>query len=317
MNGLEGNGDNSQAWNGPRANDACFGHVVVVLNPAAGRGLGRRWQPVLAQGLHRALGRECHIEFRHTELDRDAETVAREALHDGADLIVAAGGDGTLHGVVNALAWSGVPVAQIPLGTGNDFARAVGIPMNPMEALEVLRTGSAVPVDLGLKGERYFINAAGCGFDAAVAERIQRGFRRLRGTSAYVAAVIATLLRYRATDMTVTVDGTTVAQRAMLCAVANGRSYGGGMRIAPEARWDDGLLDICVVAACTPLEFLRAFPMVFRGEHLRHPKVTLLRGSSVTVASEPAASVLMDGELCGATPVSFGIAPGALQFVVP
>jgi diacylglycerol kinase (ATP) len=232
-------------------------------------------------------------------------------------MVIAAGGDGTLHGVVNGVVGGSATVAQIPLGTGNDFARAVGIPIRPAEAAGVLASGRAALVDLGRVGNRLFINAAGCGFDAAVAERVNRGFRSLGGASAYIAAVIATLFRYRATAMTITVDGQSIARRAMLCAVANGTGYGGGMRIAPEARWDDGLLDVCIVAECSRIEFLRAFPQVFRGVHTHHPKVQMLRGKRVTVESDPPVGVLVDGEIAGTTPVILETVPGAIRFVVP
>ena len=291
--------------------------AVIVLNPVAGRGRGLRAAESVERAVRLALGPTCSVSRRLTSPEEGAEELAREAVREGADLIIAAGGDGTLHGVVNGAAGAPATVAQIPLGTGNDFARAVGIPARPAEAAGVLASGHAALVDLGKLGNQLFINAAGCGFDAAVAERVNRGFRSLGGPSAYIAAVIATLLSYRATVMTITVDGQRVERRAMLCAVANGTGYGGGMRLAPEARWDDGMLDVCIVAECSRIEFLRAFPQVFRGAHTHHPKVQMLRGKRMTVESDPPVGVLVDGEITGTTPVIIETVPSALRFVVP
>ena len=125
------------------------------------------------------------------------------------------------------------------------------------------------------------------------------GFRHLRGTAAYVAAVYQSLMRFRAARMRVTVDGEARELRGMLCCIANSQSYGGGMRVAPEARIDDGLFDLCLLADATKWEFLCAFPRVFRGTHTTHPKVTMLRGRVIEVESDPPLPVLIDGEVTG------------------
>jgi diacylglycerol kinase (ATP) len=164
---------------------------------------------------------------------------------------------------------------------------------------------------------RRFVNVAGCGFDAAVAERVNRGYRFLSGTSAYIASVLATLAFYRPSDLTVVVDGAELRGPAMTCAVANGASYGGGMRIAPDARFDDGVFDVCVIGACTRTEFLRSFPLVFRGTHVDHPKVTMIRGRTIEIVSSPPVPVLADGELAGQTPARFAMMPAGVRFVVP
>lgn len=259
----------------------------------------------------------CGVERVFTAPGEAARAAVRRACEGGADLVVAAGGDGTLHEVVNGAVQTSAIVALLPMGTGNDFARATGLPRDPLQAADVVRTGVVAPVDLGRLGEEWFVNVAACGFDATVGERINRGYRHLRGTAAYLAAVVETLWRYRATDMKVRVDDQTVEIRAMLCAVANGISYGGGMRIAPDARWDDGLLDVCIVRECGRAEFLLAFPKVFRGAHRDHPKVMMLRGRQVHVESRPPVPVLVDGEMCGETPARFSVLPGALRLLLP
>jgi diacylglycerol kinase (ATP) len=293
-----------------------FAHVAAILNPASGRGTGERWVSRLSEALALAFREHagCRTEVRLTTSGESAESLAREAAEAGCDLVIAAGGDGTLGGVINGVAGFACAVGLVPLGTGNDFARAVGVPLDPLGALGRIAAGSVRRIDVGIRDARRFVNVAGCGFDARVAERINAGYRSLRGSAAYVAAVAQTLLDFRASRFRVTVDNETIEEDAMMCAVANGTGYGGGMRVAPMARWDDGLLDVCLVLACKPMEFVRAFPTVYRGKHVGHPKVRYRRGARVLVECDPPQPVLLDGEVVTPTPARFDIIPGAIRF---
>jgi diacylglycerol kinase (ATP) len=259
-----------------------------------------------------------HWEIRETSAPGDGVKLAAEAAALGADLVAAAGGDGTLGEVVNGLAGTGTRLGVIPLGTGNDFVRTLGLRADDLPgAVHTLFHGTPKPIDLGRCGDRWFLNVAGCGFDAVVAERVNRGFRRLRGTSTYLAALCQSLLAFRPAAFTLTLDGETRTQRAMLCSVANARAYGGGMLIAPDAQLDDGLFDVCLLGEVGTLEFLRAFPRVFRGTHTSHPKVTMLRARHVRVESDPPLPVFVDGEVIGRTPTEFTLAPRALEVMTP
>jgi diacylglycerol kinase (ATP) len=240
-----------------------------------------------------------------------------EAAKDGVDIVAAAGGDGTLSEVLNGLVNSVSKIGIIPMGTGNDFARHLGIGTDRRRAVQTLLRGIAKPIDIGRTQGRWFLNVAGCGFDAVVAERVNRGFRHLRGTAAYIAAVVQTLRTFQAADMRITLDGETVELRAMLCSVANASYYGGGMHVAPDARLDDGLFDLCLLAEAGKMEFLSAFPRVFRGTHTTHPKVTMRRARHVQIESEPPMPVLVDGEIAGITPVEFVLVPGAIHVMTP
>ena len=286
---------------------------TIILNPASGRGRGARSEKQIRAALPDS-------EILETQKSGDAETFAFEAATRGQH-VAAAGGDGTLNDVLNGVlrVKQNTSIAVLPLGTGNDFARTLKI--SSLEtALQTIRTGVARPMDVGVArsemGERFFLNVAGAGFDAVVAKRINNG-RFLRGTAAYVAAVLATLETFRAAELKLSCDGETENLRALLCAVANAQSYGGGMRIAPDALLDDGLFDVCTIADATPLEFVRAFPSVFAGKHLSHPKVTLRRAQSIRIESETPWPVLLDGELWGETPVEFTIVPRAVNVCVP
>lgn len=274
-------------------------------------------------------GGTASYEVRHTNAPGTAistgqfnpgsgANLAREAALAGADLVVAAGGDGTIGEVANGLVGTSATLGVLPLGTGNDFARTIGIGTDLNLAARTLGQGQAQTIDLGkLDRGGYFINVAGCGFDAEVATRVNHGFRYLRGTTAYVAAVLQTLRSFRPTRVTIEHDGEVCEELVMLCAIANARTYGGGMRIAPHAELDDGLFDVVLVGDVSRSEFLRAFPRVFKGTHLSHPKVQHFRCSSIRVSSNKGLAVLADGEEVGSTPASFQVVPNAVKVMMP
>jgi diacylglycerol kinase (ATP) len=299
--------------------------VAVVLNPAAGRGQGARQRAELERRLTDVAEYLSHFDdvppaqwrILETTAPGRGSVLAADAAAQGADVVAAAGGDGTCGEVVNGLVGTGARFGILPLGTGNDFARCLGLGTDLERAVETLFCGASKPVDLGCVQGRWFLNIAGCGFDAVVAERVNRGFRALRGTAAYLAAVYQSLRDFRPAAMRLTLDGETRELRAMLCAICNATHYGGGMRIAPGARLDDGQFDICLLSEAGKMEFLAAFPRVFRGTHVTHPKVTMLRARQVVVESDPPMPILVDGDVIGTTPAEFTIAPRALEVMAP
>lgn len=298
----------------------CVRQVAVILNPAAGRGQGWRRRAELEYLLTRiaaGLPKPVRWEIVPTSGPGSGAAQAAKAVTQGAGVVAAAGGDGTFGEVANGLVGTGARLGILPMGTGNDFARTLGLAGDLEKAVYTLFYGTPRPVDLGRAGERWFINVAGCGLDAVVAERVNRGFRHVRGTAAYVVAVLHALATFRPAYMRVIADGETRELRAMLCCLANAQSYGGGMKIAPEARIDDGLLDLCIVGETSCWEFLRTFPRVFKGTHVTHPKVTMLRARHVLLESEPPLPVLIDGEVIGTTPREFEIVPQAIEVMTP
>ena len=301
--------------------------IVVVLNPKAGRGQGAKQRQELERLLTEASAKATDVngvditwEIQETRAHGEGTRLASEAVSSGAEIVAAAGGDGTLGEVVNGIMGTGATLGILPVGTGNDFARAVGLsPNNLPQAVQSLLFGQPSAIDLGRVsmhdgGGRWFINIAGGGFDAVVAERVNRGFRFLHGTSAYLAAIVHSLAAFRPALLRLTLDDKPETEcRAMLCVIANAPMYGGGMKVAPDARIDDGLFDVMVLGALGRVAFLRAFPRVFAGTHISHPAVTVYRARRVRLESDPPLPLLIDGDVLTTTPADFTLHPSALM----
>jgi diacylglycerol kinase (ATP) len=253
----------------------------------------------------------------------DAVRIARAAFDAGRG-VVACGGDGTVCELAALAAERGGVLAIMPAGSGNDLARHLDIPRDDaVAAAALLRSGRVVRVDLGraqaADGRRaWFTTVANVGFDAE-ANRWANTVDRIGGTPLYVLAALRTLGSYRPLRVRVTVDDEVHDTHAWLVAAANTRSYAGGMVIAPDATLDDGLLDVCIVGPVSRADFLRTFPKVFDGTHIRHPAVTMLRGKRVAIEApdaKPSPELWASGERVGPVPATLEAVPGALQVVV-
>lgn len=249
-----------------------------------------------------------------------AEALARACAAVAAQTIrglVVVGGDGMAHLGINAVAGTSVPLGIVPAGTGNDIAREAGLPVeDPEAALRLVRRGQTRPVDAVRAtlagGDVHWLGGVmAAGFDAVVNERANR-WRYPRGRARYTLAVLRELPVFRPVPYVVTLDGERMERRAMLVAVGNGPSYGGGMRVIPPARIDDGLLDLLVVHDLPARDFLRVFPRVFRGRHVGHPAVELLRGRRVRIEA-PGIVGYADGERLGPLPLDAQVVPGAVR----
>jgi diacylglycerol kinase (ATP) len=294
---------------------------TAVVNPAAGRGRGRARLPRVVDALADA-GLDMEIE-----VSADADhlvTLARRAFARGR-AVVACGGDGTVCALAGVAADHHGVLGIVPVGSGNDFARQLGIPRDDLAAaVDVLRTGRVVAADLGRVrtadgAARWFTTVANTGFDAAANEWANH-VAWTSGPPLYVLATLRTLATYRPRRFCITVDDTVIDTDAWLVAVGNTRTYASGMMITPAASVHDGLLDVCVVGPVSRLDFLRTFPSVFRGEHVGHPEVRTWRGTTVTVAAPDAAAPVelwASGEHAGPLPATVEPVAGALAVVVP
>lgn len=297
------------------------GEVAVLVNPTAGRGRHRE----LVQEVLSAL-RTSGRDVRELEASSVAEASAacQAAVADSAGALVAVGGDGTVHVAIQAVAGTSVPFGVVPAGTGNDFANELGVPAQPVAAAravaEALRTGLSRPVDLGrMSGpggyQRWFAAVLGAGFDAIVNERAN-AMRWPKGPRRYDLAIFAELLRLRPRRYRIVLDGSPIEVDAVLVAVGNTASYGGGMRMCPDADATDGTLDIVVAGSISRTTLLRLQPRVYKGTHVAHPMVTAYRARTVEIAADGITSYV-DGERACPLPVTVTAMPGALVLLTP
>lgn len=298
--------------------------TVFLVNPASDNGAtGRRW-PELA---HRAATAGLHGDVLFSEEPGHLTRLAREVAADGAALVVAVGGDGTVNEVVNGLAGAaGVELAVLHRGTGVDFGRTYAIPRSFDEAVTVARDGAVREIDAGRVAFRawaggdevsYFANVASAGMSGAVAQRANTTSKLLGGKASYLWAIFAVFARWQNGDLRISVDGEIRGGRMQDVVIANGRFLAGGMKMCPEAEPDDGLFDVLLLGDLTKADLARNVPKVFRGTHLPHPKAELLRGASVTVDADEPLPVQLDGEQPGTTPARFEVVPRAVRLRVP
>jgi diacylglycerol kinase (ATP) len=293
--------------------------VVLIRNPKSGRGKASAAWPALEAQLKAKIAPDLSVQ--ETKGHGHATELARQAVSEGCETIIAYGGDGTVTQTANGLIGSAVKFGIIPGGTGNDLSRTLGIGTSTATAVQAIEAGKTIKMDVARwktdQAEGYFLNIAGMGFDAAVAERINQGFKSLKGTLAYLAAVISTLQRYRSQDLRLTIDGAVIEESVMLSAVANAQCYGGGMKVAPMASVTDGILDVVLVRALGRMAFLTAFPKVFKGAHMGHPKVDHYRGRQIRLEPRGESPFLIDGELTPCRWAEIEVMPGALEVFVP
>ncbi len=301
-------------------------NTVFLVNPASGNGAtGKRW-PELA---HRAASLGLAGEALFSERPGHLIELAGRAADEGADLLVAVGGDGTLNEVVNGVLRSKErpELATIPLGTGMDFVRTHGIPSSFDDAVRTAANGTAREIDAGrvsyrawdgTEQERFYANVGSVGMSGAVAQRANGMSKALGGKVTFFVALTQVFLRWKNTEVTVELEnGEIHTGRMHDVIVANGQWHGGAMWLAPEARPDDGLFDIVLIGDVNKMDFITTAPKLYKGKHLAHPKVDLLRSARVRVDAIEHLPIELDGEQVGTTPVTFEIVPLALRVRVP
>lgn len=293
-------------------------HIAVLANPFSGKGRGGK----AAEAAVRRL-RESGVEVRVFAGGSAADTarLAVVALADDPRALLVVGGDGTLSGVLDPVCAAGVPVVLVPAGTGNDLARALGLPRSDAaDAAELALIGVPRPIDVGeirsAGATRKFLTIAALGFDAKVSDRTNK-LRWPHGAPRYYLALLIELARLRAMDFTLSVDGEPPRRSpGTLIAAGSTSSYGGGMPICAGAVPDDGLLDVVHVAPLGRRRLLRLFPLLLKGTHLSRPEVAHHRARTVTV-SAPGLVVYADGERIGEDECTIAVLPAALTVMVP
>ena len=286
----------------------------LMVNPTSGKNTGAQ---VGQQAL--SLLRDAGVDVLDLSASdaRSAVEQGRAAIESGAiDRLVVGGGDGMVHLGANLCAGTPVPLGVIAAGTGNDIARELGLPVRDAAAsVQRILSGSTRQVDAArhttATGEqKWFLGVLAAGFDAVVNERANQ-LTWPKGPMRYNLAILRELPVFRAIPYTLVLDGERIDTEAMLVAVGNGPAYGGGMRVTPDASFDDGLLDVLILRKISTFEFLRVFPKVFKGTHVSHPAVQIRRARTVSLEAEGIVSYA-DGERFAPLPMSMEVVPGAL-----
>ncbi|OMC98470.1 diacylglycerol kinase family protein [Paenibacillus sp. FSL R5-0636] len=296
---------------------------LFIINPRSGGGAGgRTWHTV------EALMKERSLPFMSlfTHSVEGAEALVLNTLKHREDwkAVIVIGGDGTLHSILGALCGKDIPMGVIPAGSGNDTARGFGIPLSIEAALEAALSERYIEADLLSGANGLTVTAVANGFDAQVAENVNASrYKRLcnaigAGQLAYIIGILHTLMTFKPCRVSVVCDGTEHAfEKAWLVSICNLPSYGGGLLICPQAKADDGQLDVCVVHGCSRGQLLRLFPTVLKGKHVALPFVSMLRGRSVAVGFAEARPAIGDGESLGKGPLAVRCEPGALRVLSP
>jgi diacylglycerol kinase (ATP) len=287
--------------------------IALLTNPTSGKGKGRRTAAI-------ALPRLKEAGFEVTELvsrdANDALDLARKAVADGVESLVVCGGDGMVHLAVQAVAGTGTNLGIIPAGTGNDVARYFSIPRNNPQAAADIVVGSRVrSVDLARAGATYFVTVMAAGFDSKVNERAN-AMAWPRGQMRSNLATLAELRVFQPLPYTLVLDGEEHRLDAMLVAVGNGSSFGGGLRITEGAKLDDGLLDVVVIRPMSKHRLVASYPRLFTGTITEIPEYEHHLVKEVTVAA-PGIVAYADGERIGSLPLTVEVAPAALRVLVP
>ena len=282
--------------------------IALLTNPMAGKGKGGR---VRDRALAQLRGAGLAVRSLQGRDADEALDLAHQCVADGVEALVACGGDGMVHIAVQAVATSSTALGIIPAGTGNDVARYFDIPRkDPVAAADRVIAGRTRTVDLARSGNRYFVTVLAAGFDAVVNERANR-MTWPKGQMRYNIATLAELRVFEPLPYTLQIDDRQVELEAMLVAVGNGPSFGGGLRITEGALLDDGMLDVVIIKPMSKTGLIRTYPKLFKGTHVTHPQYEHHLARSVTVAA-PGIVSYADGERFGPLPLTVECAPGAL-----
>lgn len=286
---------------------------AVIYNPTAGRGTGGK----LFGQAQALLG--ANFEWIPTRRAGNGEELAREAAKK-YPVIVAMGGDGTVGDVARGMLGSDATLGVIPVGTGNDFARNIGLKLDLAECAATILGGVVIKIDVGVVNGTPFINNCGTGFDAQVMKTMNTGVRFAKGYGAFLLAILKTLPSYKPFLLNMeyeNAEGTQkISERALMVSVLNGKMYGGGMIAAPFAEMSDGHLDVLVLSSVPKITLLPLIAQIRGGNHLSHPAVRMLKVRRFSMQTSPPQHLNIDGDLRGLTPATVEVRPNALKVLV-
>ena len=286
--------------------------IKLILNPVAGRGKAKKAIPAIKKIFR---NREVDFDMDVTQYAGEATKLSREASRKNFEIIVAAGGDGTVNEVASGMMDSRSVLGVIPLGLGNDFAKAIGIPSKLEEACLVLFNGVVKEIDVGRVNDGYFFNCLGIGFDAWVSQETRKIRWPFLSRWVYLYAVIKMLFRYKAPLVKIELADKTLDKKAISVAIGNGKRHGGVFLLTPEAELDDGLLDVCIIDDAGRLKLLMQIPKLLKGTHKDSPYVTTFRTKKLTISSSDLLLAHADGQILESRNYHIEILPKRLKVI--
>lgn len=302
--------------------------VFAVVNPVSANGsTGKEWpnfEKVIRQS-------GVDIDYKYTEYPMHAKSLAQEALKAGFEIILSVGGDGTMNEVLNGFFYEGelinenASLAIFSRGTGCDTIRTLGIGKDVHSIIEVLKNEKSMSIDVGLaefveygggKTQRYFLNVSDVGIGGETTYRVNNNSKALKGFLSFLVGAFATMISYKNKDFEITIDDITINERLNSIIVANGKFFGGGMKIAPMADMNDGYFDIIVIGNISKFDFIINFPKIYKGEHMSHPKLRHYKGRKIRVNARQKALIEVDGEQPGVIEAKFDILPNKIKVLI-
>lgn len=287
----------------------------LIANRTSGSGSAGAYVDRAKEALKK---RGVDFEIRETQYPGHATELAKAAIDDGFDVIVAVGGDGTLRETAMSVVHTDRVLGLLPCGTGNDYARPLGIPTELEPALDILLNGRNKTVDAGMANDQIFFNIAGFGFDVDVLDYTEEFKPKCRnGETAYRLGVLKAVFGLKLRKTTLTFPDGTIERNVLMAAAGVGTHFGGGMNVLPESDMSDGLLDVCIAHDVTRLKLLKLLPKFIKGRHIGMPVITYRKTTEVSVVCDPVSRIEVDGERMDGTPVTFRVLPGALTVRAP
>lgn len=286
---------------------------LFIVNPVAGKNKGARVLPLIERVMKK---KELPYEIIKTTKIGEAKEIVQEAMNKHYSTIVAVGGDGTIHEVLNGMVGSNKVLGIIPAGTGNDLSRTLNLSQNPDIALEFILKGKTKKIDLGKTKEKYFINFASVGLDAAIASEANYIKKYISSKIAYIIAALKEISTFKSRKLKFIIDDKNVSEKVMMITICNGIYYGGGMKVAPTADLEDGYFDVCVIKDMNRLKLLILFPTIYLGKHLNYKEVEFYRAKKVKIISDYQLQVNADGELVDDEVLEFEVLQQQLEVIV-
>ena len=289
---------------------------IFIINPAAGKGKSRELIPFIEEYFK---GRTDEYVIQVTEYPGHATKIAKDHAVNGECRIYSIGGDGTINEVVNGIAGTAAALGVIPTGSGNDFLRSYQSEFDIKDMIVCTINGEERSIDLARVNDKYFINISSIGFDANVVFNADK-FKKvpgITGSMAYLISIIYTIFQKRICDIKIDIDGKKIKMKALLAAIANGKYYGGGIIPTPDAKLDDGLFDVCLVSDMSRIHIFSLFPKYMKGLHGKLKQVSFYKAKKISIESEDALCLNIDGEIISARTINFEILEKAIKVVFP